>query len=191
MSDSFKTLREPLIQQQKKKTDEKRDELIERLKDNQDRIIQAIEYNPQRALTYEGQTLSKLDWEGKKPRGYGFIDTDDEEEEEIDSDDEEDKEKPSTSKTTKTTSVLNLDKGINDDYNTLLRDKCLDLPSEIFNEQKNVDDTIEKVKAKIKRSEDYIKDNSTKNGETLKKLSKVKKTAYDRNKKNYRITKTI
>ena len=161
------------------------------MKDNQDRILQAIEYNPQRALTYEGQTLSKLDWEGKKLRGYGFIDTDDEEEEEIDSDDEEDKEKPSTSKTTKTTSVLNLDKGINDDYKTLLKDKCLDLPSEIFNEQKNVDDTIEKVKAKIKRSEDYIKDDSTKNAETLKKLSKVKKTAYDRNKKNYRITKTI
>lgn len=92
MSDYFKTLREPLIAQQKKKTDEKQDELIERLKDNQDRILQAIEYNPQRALTYEGQTLPKLDWEGKKRSEYAFIDTDDEEEEEIDTDDEDDKE---------------------------------------------------------------------------------------------------
>lgn len=63
----------------------------------------------------------------------------------------------------------------------MLKNKGYDLPSEIFNEQKNVDDTIEKVKAKIKRSEDCIKDNSTKKGEPLKKLSKAKKTAYNRN----------
>ena len=76
----------------------------------------------------------------------------------------------------KKTSVINLDKGINDDYKTLLKDKGYDLPSEFFNEQKNVDDTIEKVKAKIKRSEDYInlKDNSTKKGEPLKKIEQSK-----------------
>ena len=28
--------------------------------------MQAIEYNPQRALTYEGETLPRLDWDGKK-----------------------------------------------------------------------------------------------------------------------------
>ena len=83
MSDYFKTLREPLIKQQEE-TDEKRDELIEKRKDNQGRIVQAIEYNPQRALTYDGQTSSDL----------------------------------------------NLDKGINDDYKTLLKNKGYDLPSE-------------------------------------------------------------
>ena len=37
MSDYFKTLREPLIEQQKK-TDKKQDELIEQLKGSQERI---------------------------------------------------------------------------------------------------------------------------------------------------------
>ena len=44
----FKTWREPLIEQ-KEKRDEKRDKLIEQLKDNQERIVQAIEYDPQKA----------------------------------------------------------------------------------------------------------------------------------------------
>ena len=46
------------------------------------------------------------------------------------------KEKPSTSKTAKKMSILNPDKGINDEYKTLLEDKGYDLPSEIFNEKK-------------------------------------------------------
>ena len=135
------------------------------MKDNQDRIFQAIEYNPLGELTYEGQTLPRLGWEGKKTSEYGFIDTDDEEEEEIDTDDEGDKEddtddeKPSTRKT-----ALNLDRSMNDEYKTLLKDQGLDLPSEIFKAQKNVVYAIVKVKAKIKRSEDYITDNSTKKG---------------------------
>ena len=73
------------------------------MKDNEERIIQAIEYNPQRAQIYEGETLPKRGWEGKKRSEYAFIDKDDEEEEENDweesSDEEEDKEKPRTSKT--------------------------------------------------------------------------------------------
>lgn len=88
MSDYFKTLREPLIAQQKK-TDEKQDELIERLKDNQERIMQAIEYNPQRALTYEGGH-------------YPNLTKDDEEEEDLDTGHEEyesSKEETNTSKT--------------------------------------------------------------------------------------------
>ena len=40
-------------------------------------------------LRYEGETLPKLDWDGKKPSEYAFIDKDDEEEEEIDKEDEE------------------------------------------------------------------------------------------------------
>lgn len=45
----FKTLREPLIEQQEKR-DETRDKLIEQLKNNQERIVQAIEYDPKRHL---------------------------------------------------------------------------------------------------------------------------------------------
>ena len=52
---------------------------------------------------------------------------------------------------------------MNDENKTFLKDKGLDLPSDIFKAQKNVD-AIVKVKAKIKRSEDYITDNSTKKG---------------------------
>ena len=47
MSDYFKTLREPLIEQQKK-SDEKQDKVIEQLKENQDKIVKALEYDPQR-----------------------------------------------------------------------------------------------------------------------------------------------
>ena len=141
------------------------------MKDNQERIWQAIEYNPQRALTYKGETLPKLDWDGKKPSEYAFIDTDDEVEEEYESS----KEEPSTSKTSKKIVTLNLDRGMNDDYKTLLKDKGLDLPSGIFNKEKNVDDAIVKVMAKIKSSEESIKERSTKKGQPFKILTNIEK----------------
>lgn len=78
------------------------------------------------------------------------------------------KKKPRTSKTSKKTAILNLDKGINDEYKTLLKNKGYDLPSEIFNEQKNVDDIIKKLEGKII-------DHSTKKREPFKKLSKTQK----------------
>ena len=68
----FKTLREPLIEQQEKR-DEKRDKLIEQLKDSQERIVQAIEYDPQKALTSEGKSLPEVHWD--PCRKYAFIDT--------------------------------------------------------------------------------------------------------------------
>ena len=46
----FKTLREPLIEQQTR-SDEKQDKVIEQLKDNQDKIVKALEYDPQKAIT--------------------------------------------------------------------------------------------------------------------------------------------
>lgn len=42
---------------------------------------------------------------------------------------------------------------------------------------------MKRVKEKIKRSEEYIKDYSTKKEEPLKKLSKKQKTSYERNEK--------
>lgn len=134
ISDCFNTLREPLIEPQKK-TDKKQDE---QLKDNQDRIVQAIEYNP--AISYDGKTFAELEWDGEEPsHEYAFVDTDDESSEE----------EPSTSNTDKKVGILNLNKGINDEYKTLLKDKGYDLPSEIFNEQKNVDDIAKKVESKL------------------------------------------
>ena len=122
MRDYFKTLREPLIEQQKK-TDKKQDELIEQLKGNQERI--RIRIYPQKAIAYSGDTLPNLDW-------------DEELEEQKEEEDEKDEfqRKPSTSKTAKKVSILNPDKGINDEYKTLLEDKGYDLASEIFNEKK-------------------------------------------------------
>ena len=143
----FKTLREPLIEQ-KEKRDEKRDKLIEQLKDNRERIVQAIEYDPQKALTFEGKSLPEVHWD--PCRKYAFIDTD-EEEEEYESSEEE----PGTSKTAKKTDIINLDRGINDEYKKLLEDKGHDLPSKNFDEQLDVDATMKRVKEKIKRSEDY------------------------------------
>ena len=64
----------------------------------------------------------------------------------------------------------------------MLEEKGYDLPSEILKNQTNVEPIIQKVKGKIKRSEDYIKDRSTKKGEPLKKLSKIEKTTFQRNK---------
>ena len=46
MSDYFKTLREPLIEHQKR-SDEKQDKVIE----NQEKIIQALEFDPQKTIT--------------------------------------------------------------------------------------------------------------------------------------------
>lgn len=181
----FKTLREPLIEQQEKR-DEKRDKLFEQLRDNQERIVQTVEYDPQKAPTFEGKTLPELHCQDPC-RKYAFIDTDDEEDTK-DTDEEEEEyesseEEPGTSKTAKKTGIINLDRGINDEHKKLLEDKGYDLPFKIFDKQLDVDATMKRVKEKIKRSEDYIKDHSTKKGEPLKKLSKKQKTSYERNEK--------
>lgn len=137
------------------------------MKDNQKRIVKALEYDPQKAISYSGDILPKPDWDDEEDEEpsheYAFIDTDDGE-------DESSEEEQSTSKTAKKGSMLNLDKGINDDYKTLLKEKGFDLPSEIFKEQTNVDDIIKKVGSKIKRFENYILRPFNKKGETIEKL---------------------
>ena len=64
----------------------------------------------------------------------------------------------------------------------MLKDKGFDLPSVIFEKQTNVEPIIQKVKGKIKRSEDYIKDRSTKKAEPRKDLSSIQTTTFKRNK---------
>ena len=56
VSESFK----PLIDVQKsvkESIDEKQDKLIKQLQENQNQIVQAIEFDPKKAITYEGEPL--------------------------------------------------------------------------------------------------------------------------------------
>ena len=87
--------------------DEKQDELIKRLREGQDEIVMAIEYDPKKAITYDGKELPEID--------YGIDDGGDD-----GSIIEIGDEKPSTSKPTP--KVIGLDKGINDDYRKYLSD---------------------------------------------------------------------
>ena len=159
----------PIIESQKEvkeAVDEKQDELIKRLREGQDEIIKAIEYDPKKAITYEGKKLPELD--------YG-VDDDDDYEHIVEIGDE----KPSTSKPTP--KVINLDKGINDKYKQFLDDKKLPMPSELVGSDK-IDSWVKKVSDKIGRSEAYIHEHSTKTGKPLKDLSKIQKSTLERNK---------
>ena len=94
MGDYFKKLREPLLEQQKK-TDDKQDKVIEQLQKNQDRIVQAIEFNPKQAITFEGGKLPELEYE------Y----------EEGDEDEEEGEEEGTVAPKPSGSKIFNLDKG--------------------------------------------------------------------------------
>ena len=59
---------------------------------------------------------------------------------------EDDEAKPSTSK--KKTTILNIDKDIDDEYKTFLHLKKLPLPSKIMEENMNLDELIKKQKIK-------------------------------------------
>ena len=48
---------------------EKQDRLLEQLKENQDRIVQAIEFDPKRAITFEGEKIPEIEWEGEEEEG--------------------------------------------------------------------------------------------------------------------------
>ena len=130
-------------------------------KKNQTKIVEAIEYNPAKAITYDGLKLPALDGD----------------EEDWDKEDGDEKDKPKTSVKT-----LNIDKGINDEYKGLLYTKGLPLPSIIMKDILDVDDIIKKVDSKIKRAKNYIETHSTKKGQPLKSLKPIEITTYERNK---------
>ena len=160
----------PVIDSQmeiKDAVDKKQDELIKRLREGQDEIVKAIEYDPKKAITYEGKKLPELDYDVGDDDDYEHI---------VEIDDE----KPSTSKPTP--KVINLDKGINDDYKQFLDDKKLPMPSELVGSDK-INSWVKKVNGKIGRSEAYIYERSTKTGKPLKGLSKIQKTTLERNKR--------
>ena len=159
----------PVIDSQmevKKAVDKKQDELIKQLREGQDEIVKAIEYDPKKAITYEGKKLPKLDYDVGDDDDYEHI---------VEIDDE----KPSTSKPTP--KVINLDKGINDDYKQFLDEKGLPMPSELVGSDK-INSWVKKVDGKIARSEAYIHEHSTKTGKPLKDLSKIQKSTLERNK---------
>ena len=94
---------------------------------------------------------------------------------------EDDEAKPSTSKIEP--KIMDPDKGITDEYKKILDEKKFPLPSKIIVEDIDTTELIKKVKDKIKRSEKYIKDNSTTKGEPYKKLSLNQKKTYQKHKK--------
>ena len=83
----------------KESIDEKQDELIKQLQENQNQIVQAIEFDPKKAISYEGQPLPSL--------------------EDVYDEDVEDSEGEEDKKPTKSVKIFNLDKGISDEYKEL------------------------------------------------------------------------
>ena len=151
MYDDTSEILKPSLDFQKemgKQTDKKQDEIIKQLKENQENLVEAIEFDPTKAITWEGEKLPNLDWHHDDGEDEG-------------EDDGEDKEvKPSSSE--KKPQIINLDKGITPEYESLLEDIGLPLPSKILNEGSDPNQLITKVNNKIKRQKDYIKSHSTK-----------------------------
>ena len=98
------------------------------MKENQEKIVQALEYDPQKAISYSGETLPELTFESEEEG---------EEEPETEIEEEEDEEEtPPTPPPKKKKFMFNIDKGINEDDKSLLNEKGYDLPSEIEKKKK-------------------------------------------------------
>ena len=164
----------------KEKTDKKQDEIIKQLKENQEKLVEAIEFDPNKAITWKGEKLPALDWhydedeyedEDEYKDEYEYKDEDEDEDEEV---------KPSTSE--KKPKIFNLDKGISPEYKSLLENNELPLPSKILNEGSDPNQLITKVTKKIKRQKEYMESHSTRKGQPFKKLNKIQLTTYQRHK---------
>ena len=168
----------------KKTTDEKQDEIINQLKKNQEKIVEAIEFNPAEAITWKGEKLPALDYhydeDEDEGEGEGEDEGEGEGEDEGEGEGEDEEVKPSTSENKP--QFLNIDKGISDEYENFLKDKGLLKPSEIFKKGLDTDEIITKVKNKIKRNKEYTELHSTKKGQPLKKLMKIQLSTYERHK---------
>ena len=137
MYDNTSEILKPSIDVQKS-IDEKQDKVIKQLKENNEELVEAINFDPTKAISWEGKKLPALDWHDYEDE------VEDEVEDEGESEDEE--VKPSTSE--KKPQVVNLDKGITDEYKTLLEDKGLPLPSEVMKEGLDTNELIKKVNEK-------------------------------------------
>jgi len=171
MYDDTAEILKPSIDAQKsvkESIDKKQDQLITQLKENQEKIVKSIEFNPKKPITWKGEKLPALDWDCDESEDVG---EDDGEDEEV---------KPSTSK--EKPQFIDIDKGITDEYIKFLNDKELPKPSEIFNKGLDPNEMIKKVNNKIKRSKEYIESHSTKKGQPYKKLKKIQLATNNRNK---------
>ena len=108
---------------------------------NQEKIVEAIEFDPTKAITWEGKKLPALDWHHDEGEDA------DEDEGEGEGEGEEVKQAPKS---------LNIDKGITDEYINFLEDKNLPIPSEILKKSIDPDKIIQTVNQKIKRNNEYI-----------------------------------
>ena len=79
----------------KEKTDKKQDEIIKQLKENQEKLVEAIEYDPNKAITWKGEKRPALDWDYDEGEDEDIIQLGDDEGEYDEGEDEE--VKPSTS----------------------------------------------------------------------------------------------
>ena len=158
--------------------DEKQDELIRQLREGQEEIVRAIEYDLRaktRAKAHKDSDKPLLDFDIDEPTPKSKIDVLDEDSE------------PSTSKVVekeliKPYEVVDVDKGIGNDYEEILNEKELPLPSEIIKSDLDVDYYMRKTMGKIRYINDYV-DKHSRKGKHKKELDDNMKQTYDRNKK--------
>ena len=162
------------VQKEVKKTIDDRTRSLNSWKIIKQKMVEAIEFDPTKAITFEGKKLPELNWVPYESEDEG------KDEDEGEDEDEDEEVKPSTSE--KKPQYLNLDKGITVEYKNLLEDKGLPIPSEIFKKGSDPNELITKVNSKIKRNQDYIKEHSTKKGEPYKKWKKIQLSTYQRHK---------
>ena len=172
------------IDETKNTIDEKQSKIIDQLLENQGEIIESIDYMPKKRIMYN--CLKSL--EHKDEDEDEDEDEDDDEDEEIikeiikEDEDEDEEDKPSTSK--KKTKIVDVDKNIDDEYKTFLYYKKLPIPSKIIEKDMDLNKLISSTKERINRSENYIKENSTKTGDPFTKMKSSTRTIYNRHKKN-------
>ena len=176
-----KTVKQTIDEKQDKLI-EKQDELIKQLKNNQEQIVKAIEWDP--ATTMYGRKLPEIKYDDED----GEDDEDDKDVTQYDNieqeEDEEEEDEPSTSeKKTEKKPIFNLDSGISEEYKRFLENKKFPLPSEIFKKGSNPDEFISKAGKAMKQNEDYISSHSTKKGQPYKSLNKREQNTYARKKK--------
>ena len=159
----------------KESIDQKQDELIEQLQKKQKAIASGLEdiamMNALPAALPAPIETTKLPID-YKPKMIDELEQEEEEDEEEDEEEQEEEQEKDNKPSKKV--VFNINKGITEEYRKTLERGKYPLPSDIMNEGEDVEGLIKKVTSQINRAKKYIKSNSTKKGEPLKRLSKAK-----------------
>ena len=176
-----------------KDKDEKQDELVRELLQGQDDVFRAIEYG-QKVKARKPKIPPKPNvvlGEDGKPKVVPIPDIvvlDDDGESIIIPDKSGiDFEKPiqgfDVNEPINIPNIVNLDKGIDSDYEETLNDKGLPMPSKISDTGMDIEYWIRKTIGKIKYMNDYVRVRSTKRGKPYAKLSDHEKDKYYLNEK--------